>query len=288
MRVVAGAGGVFAAGRRACASGSGRRPTPLWPDARGLVPALVVGDTSQTPADLTAAMLEHGTEPPERGLRQQRHLRARRRHVAVRRRRGPATVATAGGPASGLLGFVVLARPEPSVVRAAVMGTRRAARPVDLAPPGRGARRWRAPIVAAARVGPVAVALLRLRAVERRDPRSARPRASRGVEPSPAAARGRSSRWARSSRSRSPRRRSALRSSCRCRAACRSSRCSPTSSPRPSWPRRRSSVSSSPSCRSSGSPGPAGSRGSRRCPAQAIAAVARWCAGPALRQPRLG
>ena len=59
VRVVAAAGGVFAAAdtvreqfRAATAS--------LWPDARGLVPALVVGDTSHTPPDLTAAMIDTG------------------------------------------------------------------------------------------------------------------------------------------------------------------------------------------------------------------------------------
>ena len=120
VRVVAGPGGVFVAAdavreRFRAATDS------LWPDARGLVPALVVGYTSQTPPDLTAVMLETGLS----------HLSAVSGSnvtfvlaavvwvcglVGVRRRWRPPVAAL------GLLGFVILARPEPSVVRAAVMG----------------------------------------------------------------------------------------------------------------------------------------------------------------------
>nr|WP_255524082.1 ComEC/Rec2 family competence protein [Terrabacter sp. MAHUQ-38] len=121
VRVLAGAGGVFEAAdvvrdrfRAATAS--------VWPDARGLVPALVVGDTSRTPSDLTAAMLATGLS----------HLSAVSGSnvtlvlggvlwacglVGVRRRWRPPVALL------GLAGFVILARPEPSVVRAAVMGT---------------------------------------------------------------------------------------------------------------------------------------------------------------------
>lgn len=90
-------------------------------DARGLLPGLVIGDTSRTPPDLTAAMLATGMT----------HLSAVSgsnvavilvaglglcRFVGVRRRWRPLV-------ALGLLlGFVVLVRPEPSVVRAAAMG----------------------------------------------------------------------------------------------------------------------------------------------------------------------
>jgi competence protein ComEC len=91
-------------------------------DARGLVPALVIGDTSRSPADLTEAMLETGMS----------HLSAVSgsnvtlvlaaglglcQLVLVPRRLRP-WIALAV-----LLGFVILARPEPSVIRAAVMGT---------------------------------------------------------------------------------------------------------------------------------------------------------------------
>ncbi len=120
MRVVAGPGGVFEAADavrerfRSATAG-------LWPDARGLVPALVVGDTSHTPPDLTAVMLETGLS----------HLSAVSGSnvtfvlaavlwlcgtVGIRRPWRPPVAAL------GLIGFVVLARPEPSVVRAAVMG----------------------------------------------------------------------------------------------------------------------------------------------------------------------
>jgi competence protein ComEC len=95
---------------------------PLPPDARGLLPALVIGDTSHTPPDLTEAMLATGMT----------HLSAvSGSNVAVilafalggaallgvRRRWRPVVAVTV------LAGFVVLARPEPSVVRAAAMGT---------------------------------------------------------------------------------------------------------------------------------------------------------------------
>jgi len=90
-------------------------------DAAGLLPALVVGDRSATPGDLTQAMLATGMT----------HLSAVSganiaivaasalavcRALRVRRRWRP--------PAVGLLilAFIVLARPEPSVLRAAVMG----------------------------------------------------------------------------------------------------------------------------------------------------------------------
>ncbi|KRF25373.1 ComEC/Rec2 family competence protein [Phycicoccus sp. Soil803] len=94
---------------------------PLPPDARGLLPALVIGDTSHTPPDLTDAMLATGMT----------HLSAVSGSnvavilafalggaslVGVRRPWRPWVAVTA------LAGFVVLARPEPSVVRAAAMG----------------------------------------------------------------------------------------------------------------------------------------------------------------------
>ncbi|MCU1537805.1 MAG: ComEC/Rec2-related protein [Humibacillus sp.] len=93
----------------------------VWTDARGLVPALVVGDTSRTPQDLTDAMLATGLSHVSAvsgtnvtlvlltavwgcGL------------VGVGRRWRPAVAATV------LVCFVIVARPEPSVIRAAVMG----------------------------------------------------------------------------------------------------------------------------------------------------------------------
>lgn len=91
-------------------------------DPAGLVPALVIGDTSATPAELTAAMTTAGLS----------HLSAVSgsnvavvlaaalglgRVAGVRRRWRPVLAAGA------LAGFVVLVRPEPSVLRAAVMGS---------------------------------------------------------------------------------------------------------------------------------------------------------------------
>jgi competence protein ComEC len=90
-------------------------------DARGLLPGLVIGDTSRTPEDLTAAMRATGMT----------HLTAVSGSnvavvtglvlglcvvVGVPRRLRPLLALLA------LAGFVVLARPEPSVVRAAAMG----------------------------------------------------------------------------------------------------------------------------------------------------------------------
>jgi len=90
-------------------------------DARGLLPGLVIGDTTRTPADLTAAMQATGMT----------HLSAVSGSnvsfvlgsalwlcgwLGVGRRWRPLV-------ALGLLlGFIVLVRPEPSVVRAAAMG----------------------------------------------------------------------------------------------------------------------------------------------------------------------
>ncbi|GAB3593854.1 ComEC/Rec2 family competence protein [Angustibacter peucedani] len=99
--------------RRACAG--------LPADARGLLPGLVVGDTSLQPADLGEAMRATGLT----------HLSA----VSGTNTTLVCLVALALGRGAGLghrarlvvaglvlVGFVVLARPEPSVLRAAVMG----------------------------------------------------------------------------------------------------------------------------------------------------------------------
>lgn len=114
------AGGVFAAADFVRARFRGAT-SALPDDARGLVPALVIGDTTRTPDDLTAAMLATGMS----------HLSAVSGSnvtlvlvaavgvaglLGVRRRFRPWVAGAA------LVGFVVLARPEPSVIRAAVMG----------------------------------------------------------------------------------------------------------------------------------------------------------------------
>jgi competence protein ComEC len=90
-------------------------------DARGLLPGLVIGDTSRTPEDLTAAMRATGMT----------HLTAvSGSNVAVVVGLVLGMCSLAGVPRRlrpllallTLAGFVVLARPEPSVVRAAAMG----------------------------------------------------------------------------------------------------------------------------------------------------------------------
>ncbi|QGN57698.1 DUF4131 domain-containing protein [Nostocoides sp. HKS02] len=102
-------------------AGLRRAAEPLPADARGLIPALVIGDTSRTPADLTEAMLATGMT----------HLSAvSGSNVAIVLTFAMGAAALVGVPRRGrpavavaaLAGFVVLARPEPSVVRAATMG----------------------------------------------------------------------------------------------------------------------------------------------------------------------
>ena len=94
---------------------------PLPADARGLLPALVIGDTSRTPTDLTDAMLATG-----------------KTHLSAVSGSNVAIVLAVALGAGGLLGlrrrarplfallmlagFIVLARPEPSVIRAGAMG----------------------------------------------------------------------------------------------------------------------------------------------------------------------
>jgi competence protein ComEC len=121
VRLVARAGGIFevAASVRA----RFRAATDNLPaDAQGLVPGLVIGDTSRTPQDLTEAMLTTGLS-----------------HLSAVSGSNVTLVLAAGMGLCGVLGvrrawrpwvalgvlagFVILARPEPSVVRAAVMGT---------------------------------------------------------------------------------------------------------------------------------------------------------------------
>jgi competence protein ComEC len=113
--------GLVARGAEHLRAGLRAAAAPLPADARGLLPALVIGDTSRTPADLTEAMLATGMT----------HLSAvSGSNVAI------VLAAALGGasllglrrlwrPVAALVvlaGFVVLARPEPSVIRAAAMG----------------------------------------------------------------------------------------------------------------------------------------------------------------------
>ncbi|WP_432507381.1 ComEC/Rec2 family competence protein [Kineococcus arenarius] len=99
--------------RRACAA--------LPADARGLLPGLVVGDTSALPADLEADMravgLSHLTAVS--GANTTLVVGAL---VALASRAGLGRRLRLLAAGAGLAGFVVLAHPEPSVLRAAVMG----------------------------------------------------------------------------------------------------------------------------------------------------------------------
>ncbi|WP_088286180.1 ComEC/Rec2 family competence protein [Kineosporia sp. A_224] len=100
--------------RRACAG--------LPPDARGLLPALVVGDTTRLPPTLVEDLRTSGLT----------HLTAvSGANVAVVIAAAVSAVAALGAGRrarvwlglAAVAGFVVLARPQPSVLRAAVMGS---------------------------------------------------------------------------------------------------------------------------------------------------------------------
>ena len=113
-----------AAGRgRAARRARRRRPGgSLDPRPAGLLPGLVVGDTRRMDPVLDEDFRAGRALPPHRGVRRERRDRPHG---------GPVAAAAAGGrpPRAGgrrgvslLLGFVVLAGPSPSVVRAAAMG----------------------------------------------------------------------------------------------------------------------------------------------------------------------
>ncbi|PRW64152.1 ComEC/Rec2 family competence protein [Actinopolyspora mortivallis] len=95
--------------------------TSLGPEAAGLLPGLVVGDTGGLPAtvreDFQDAGLTHLTAVSGANLA----IVCGAALVLLRSVRAPPVVA-ASGAAGALLGFVVLAGGEPSVLRAAVMG----------------------------------------------------------------------------------------------------------------------------------------------------------------------
>lgn len=102
-------------------AGLRRAVQPLPPDARGLLPGLVDGDTSLQPADLREAMRATGLT----------HLSAVSGAnttlvcalaLAVARGIGLGRRARLVAALLVLAGFVVLARPDPSVLRAAAMG----------------------------------------------------------------------------------------------------------------------------------------------------------------------
>ncbi len=119
--VVLAAPGTIASGAERLRTGLRKAVDHAPADARGLLPGLVIGDTSRTPADLTAAMRATGMT----------HLTAvSGSNVAVVTGLALGLCVLVGVPRrarpvlalAALAGFVVLARPEPSVVRAAAMG----------------------------------------------------------------------------------------------------------------------------------------------------------------------
>ncbi|MFC5143809.1 ComEC/Rec2 family competence protein [Streptomyces aureoversilis] len=132
----------------------------LDPDARALLPGLVVGDTSRVPEDLDDAFRAAGMThllavsgsnlaillavlvgPP--------HLAARAERRGLAARLGVPLRATAVLGAGLVLGFVVVCRPEPSVLRAAACGL------VLLLALATGRRRSLLPALAAAALLPV-------------------------------------------------------------------------------------------------------------------------------------
>lgn len=119
---------------------------PLPRDARGLVPGLVIGDTSLTPEDLTQAMRDTGMT----------HLSAvSGSNVAIVAGGVALLAARTGLPRrwrlpvvlAALLSFILLCRPEPSVLRAGVMGA------VGLIALTGGRRRASLPTLGAAVIG---------------------------------------------------------------------------------------------------------------------------------------
>ena len=116
-----GAPGMIADAAEHVRSGLRNAVSGLPQDARGLLPGLVIGDTSRTPQALTDAMLTTGMThlSAVSGSNVAVVLAAAMglcRVVGVRRRWRPLVAFLV------LVGFVILARPEPSVLRAAVMG----------------------------------------------------------------------------------------------------------------------------------------------------------------------
>ncbi|WP_438816698.1 ComEC/Rec2 family competence protein [Streptomyces morookaense] len=136
-------------------SGLRRATDGLAPDARALLPGLVVGDTSRIPADLDDAFratdLTHLLAVSGGNftillalLIGPSHLsaRAERRGIAARLGLPLRLTALLGGALS--LGFVVVCRPDPSVLRAAACGL------ITLLALGTGRRRSLLPALAAA------------------------------------------------------------------------------------------------------------------------------------------
>ena len=124
-------------------AGLRRAVTPLPVDARGLLPGLVDGDTSQQPEDLAEAMRTTGLT----------HLSAVSGTnvsivcaMALALARGVGLGRRTRLVAAGVMlaGFVALARPEPSVLRAAVMGA------IGLLAVGTSRRRAAVPALSAA------------------------------------------------------------------------------------------------------------------------------------------
>ncbi|MFE0087030.1 ComEC/Rec2 family competence protein [Streptomyces sp. NPDC058991] len=136
-------------------AGLRRATEELQPDARALLPGLVVGDTSRIgtelheafkATDLTHLLAVSGSNlaivlflligPPSRALRAERGGLAPRLGISLR------ATALSGGALT--LGFVVVCRPEPSVLRAAACGA------ITLLAVGTGRRRSLLPALAAA------------------------------------------------------------------------------------------------------------------------------------------
>ncbi len=235
----------------------------VWTDARGLVPALVVGDTSRTPQDLTEAMLATGLSHLSAVSGTNVTLVVAAAVVGLRPARGESALETARrGPRPGRLRHRGATGAECHPCRGDGRG--RPARALDVTAAGRGAgagRCRRGP----ARLGPLAGPVLRFRAVVGRHPGVCSCSSGRGAPSSPPGCPAASPGSARSSPYPSPRRPSARPSSCRSRARCRSSRSWPTCSPPPSSRRPPSPGSPSRPWLSPGPPLPPCSHGPPRC-----------------------
>ena len=165
----------------ACGPGCGARATGCRPPSAGCCPGWSSATRRGCPTELSEDFRTAGLTHLDGGQRREPGHRRR-----LRPGRGPVARPSAVDgcrrlAAVAMAGFVVLARPQPSVLRAAAMGAVGAGGARDRASRGAASPRCRRGGRAAAR-RPVAGPLLRLRAVGARDRRAGPPRPGLGAD----------------------------------------------------------------------------------------------------------
>ena len=165
-----------------CGPGCGGPRGCSPPAERGLLPGLVVGDTSRMPAGAGRRLPDRRADAPHRGERRQPRDRRRLRAASSARWAGCAGAGCRRSAALAMAGFVVLARPQPSVLRAAVMGAVASARAGHRAAPRAAWPRSAAAVLVPAAGRPVAGAVVRLRALGAGDRRPGAARAGLGAD----------------------------------------------------------------------------------------------------------